>query len=92
MARLGGNEFGVLLLNSSLIKGKTICQNLIEAINAIRFHSNEKVYRIGMSIGMVLFSDPDRSAGQLLSDADIACYTAKSEGRNQIFVFENGQT
>ena len=92
LARLGGNEFGVLLLNSSLIKGKTICQNLIEAINAIRFHSNEKVYRIGMSIGMVLFSDPDRSAGQLLSDADIACYTAKSEGRNQIFVFENGQT
>ena len=92
LARLGGDEFGVLLLNSSLTKGKTICQNLIEVINAIRFHSNEKVYRIGVSIGMVLFSDPDRSAGQLLSDADIACYAAKSEGRNQIFVFENGKT
>ena len=92
LARLGGDEFGVLLLNSALTKGKTICQNLIEVINAIRFHSNEKVYRIGVSIGMVLFSDPDRSAGQLLSDADIACYAAKSEGRNQIFVFENSKT
>lgn len=92
LARLGGDEFGVLLLNSALTKGKTICQNLIEVINAIRFHSNENVYRIGVSIGMVLFSDPDRSAGQLLSDADIACYAAKSEGRNQIFVFENAKT
>lgn len=92
LARLAGDEFGALLLNSSLTTGKKICQELIEEVNAIRFHWNDKIYRVGMSVGMVLLSNPERSASQLLSDADIACYAAKTEGRNQIFVFESEKT
>ena len=92
LARLAGDEFGVLILNSSLDTGKKICQELIEAVNSIRFHWNDKVYRLGMSVGMVALSDPERSASQLLSDVDIACYAAKSEGRNQIYVFESEKT
>lgn len=92
LARLAGDEFGVLLLNSSLATGKKIGQELIDEVNAIRFHWNDKIYRVGMSVGMVLSSDLERNASQLLSDADIACYAAKTEGRNQIFVFESGKT
>lgn len=91
IARLVGDEFGILLFNSSLESGKNICQELIELVNAIRFRWNDKYYRIGMSIGMVLLSDVTRSANQMLRDADVACYAAKTEGRNQIFVFEDTQ-
>lgn len=92
LARLWGDEFGILLLNSSLTAGENTCKKLIDEINSIRFRWNAKIYRIGVSIGMVLFVDPDRTATQLLSDADMACYAAKAEGRNQFFIFESDKS
>ncbi|HVT62716.1 MAG TPA: EAL domain-containing protein, partial [Legionellaceae bacterium] len=91
IARLGGDEFGLLLLNSSLAQAKTLCQTIIEDIAAIRFTWDKKIFRIGMSIGIVPLLGAHRNSSQLLSDADIACYAAKAEGRNQIFVFEEKQ-
>jgi len=89
LARLGGDEFGIILLNSSVITGRAICQELIELVNAMRFRWEGKLYRIGMSIGMVIMRNSTRTAGHLLRDADIACYTAKTDGRNQLSVFED---
>lgn len=89
LARLGGDEFGILLLNDSLIAAKKVCQQLIDMVNSISFQWNNKTHRIGVSIGMVLMSDDMLSASQLLSAADMACYSAKAEGRNQLFVYKN---
>jgi diguanylate cyclase (GGDEF)-like protein/PAS domain S-box-containing protein len=91
LARLGGDEFGMLLSNTSLKDGKIICQELIELFNSKRFVWNNNTYHVDMSIGMVMLSDSKRSPSQLLSDADLACYAAKSEGRNRIFVYQNDQ-
>ena len=91
LARLGGDEFGILILNNSLATGKEICQQFIDQINSVRFAWNNKIYRIGVSIGMILMSDVTLSASQLLSDADVACYTAKANGRNQIFVYQTSE-
>lgn len=88
LARLGGDEFGILLLNCSLSSGKKIIQELINLINSIRFSWKNTYYRVGVSIGMVLLDDNKLSAGELLSEADIACYSAKAAGRNQLFVYQ----
>lgn len=88
LARLGGDEFGILLFGGSVSDGKQICENLIEVVNAIRFHWEGKTYHIGLSIGMEVLSDRSLSATQLLSDTDLACYAAKAEGRNQIYIFD----
>ena len=92
LARLGGDEFGVLLSNQSEETGMALSQQLIKLINSIRFRWNGKLLKIEVSIGMVVISHKTRSAEQLLSDADIACYTAKAEGRNRVFVYQNSQT
>lgn len=92
LARLGGDEFGILLSNCSLKAGKKIATELIDLINNIRFPWKNKIFRIGVSIGMVLMTDKTASASQLLSEADVACYSAKAEGRNRIFVYQAGET
>ncbi|OGT46408.1 MAG: hypothetical protein A3E83_06415 [Gammaproteobacteria bacterium RIFCSPHIGHO2_12_FULL_41_20] len=92
LARLGGDEFGLILTNCSLSAGKKICQELINLINAIRFLWENKVYKIGVSIGMLAIVDKTLSTNQLLSEADVACYAAKTEGRNRIFIYQAEKT
>lgn len=91
IARLGGDEFAILLLNCSLSAGKQIAQELINLLSSIRFPWNNKTYRISVSIGMVLMSNPTTSSGQLLTEADVACYSAKARGRNCYFVYHSDE-
>ena len=88
LARLGGDEFGILLSNCDLSTGKIICQQIIDLINAFRFPWKNKIYRIGVSIGLVLMFDKMLSTNQLLSAADVACYSAKAAGRNQFIIYK----
>ena len=87
LARLGGDEFGILLFTGSVDDNISTCNQLIHIINSIRFYWENRIYRIGASIGMVVLSNNTHTAEQLLSYADVACYAAKAEGRNQVFVY-----
>src|SRR3990167_1554843 len=89
VARLGGDEFGILLTNCSIDEGKSIGYKLIKMINSLRFSWDNKIYRLGASIGMVLVKSTELSANQLLSAADVSCHTAKISGRNQINVYQS---
>ena len=91
LARLGGDEFGILFSNTSLISGKERCQQLIKLVSSTRFPWNKNTYHVDTSIGMVIVDDNTRSPSQLLSDADLACYAAKSEGRNRVFIYQSDQ-
>ncbi len=43
---------------------------------------------VGVSIGIVMSTGPDQSVDDLLSNADVAMYTAKEQGRRQYAVFD----
>ena len=88
LARLGGDEFGILLAQCSHETGKRVVQEIIDLVNALRFPWKNKIYRIGVSIGIVVMSDKMLSTNQLLSEADVACYAAKAAGRNQAIVYK----
>ena len=88
LARLGGDEFGILLAHCSHETGKRVVQEIIDLVNALRFPWKNKIYRIGVSIGIVVMSDKMLSTNQLLSEADVACYAAKAAGRNQAIVYK----
>tara|TARA_A200000113_G_scaffold98386_2_gene88179 strand:- start:835 stop:1776 length:942 start_codon:yes stop_codon:yes gene_type:complete len=45
---------------------------------------DNRIFNLGVSIGMVVCDDNTVSAGQYLSMADAACYFAKEQGRNQV--------
>lgn len=88
LARLGGDEFSLLIKDCSLEKALEIAEDLLAAIRDFRFSWEGRNFEIGGSIGLVPMTADAESTAQLLSQADVACYTAKELGRNRVYVYE----
>ena len=86
-ARLGGDEFGVLLPNCPEERALGIAHVLRESIHDFRFVWRDKVFQIGVSIGLIMLKVGMHSTAEILSAADVACYAAKEEGRNRVHVY-----
>ena len=91
IARLGGDEFGVLLQDCEMERAETIADNLRQAIRDFRFAWQDVVMQVGVSIGIVNISRASDSIGEVLSAADVACYSAKEAGRNRIHTYQQGK-
>ncbi|HIE55887.1 MAG TPA: EAL domain-containing protein, partial [Chromatiaceae bacterium] len=87
LARLGGDEFGLILESCHLDEAKRVAQTLLQVVNDFRFYWKDKIYTIGMSIGILAIEDHGTEASHLMSLADAACYRAKEEGRNRYYVY-----
>lgn len=92
LARIGGDEFGILLLNCSLSQAESVCEKIISTVSTIRFTWEDTVYDIGASIGIVSVNSKSRNIAEVMSQADVACYAAKHGGRNRCSIYENGHT
>ncbi|MEE9354728.1 MAG: EAL domain-containing protein [Methylococcaceae bacterium] len=86
LARLGGDEFGVLLNGCSLEKAEEIAECLRKTTEDYRFSWEDKVFRIGASIGVVPITSNQIRMTDLLKAVDSACYVAKENGRNCVHV------
>jgi diguanylate cyclase (GGDEF)-like protein/PAS domain S-box-containing protein len=85
-ARLGGDEFGLLLLGCPLEKARQIADDVVRSISQYRFVWKDKIFSIGVSVGLVEISRESGSLEELLSAADSACYVAKKQG-NHVHVY-----
>ncbi len=88
LARLGGDEFGILLDNCPIETATTIAENILTKINDFVFQWQSKSMDITTSIGLVGINNKSRNVSQVLSSADIACYTAKDLGRNRLHIYK----
>lgn len=88
LARLGGDEFGVLLENCPFDRGLKIAEFLSEAVSNFNFRWRDKTYHFSVSIGVVVIDSSCNSVDDVLTNADIACYSAKDQGRNRIIVYQ----
>ncbi|MCU7853025.1 MAG: EAL domain-containing protein [Candidatus Thiodiazotropha sp. (ex Monitilora ramsayi)] len=88
LARLGGDEFGVLLSNCDRSHALRVANLLRERIKDHRFVWQDRVFEVGASIGIVEINEISSDISQVLSQADMACYAAKDDGRNRVHVFE----
>ena len=68
-------------------QGTRVTEKLLTTINDFRFVWEDRVFSIGISIGMVAIDQHTISATDVLADADTACYAAKEGGRNRIHVY-----
>jgi diguanylate cyclase (GGDEF)-like protein len=87
VARLGGDEFCVLLENCALEYAVRVSDELIGNLRGLQFEWQGVFHTIGGSVGITLITPDTEDAGQALVEADLACYTAKNLGRDQIHVY-----
>jgi diguanylate cyclase (GGDEF)-like protein/PAS domain S-box-containing protein len=87
VARLGGDEFGVLLIRCPLDKARQIADDVCRAVRDHRFVWQDKIFTVGVSIGLVEVGRDGVSISDLLAAADSACYVAKQQGRGQVHVY-----
>jgi diguanylate cyclase (GGDEF)-like protein/PAS domain S-box-containing protein len=87
VARLGGDEFALLLIGCPLDKARQIADDVCQAVRDFRFVWQDKIFTIGVSIGLVEVSRDSTSLEDLLGAADSACYVAKQEGRGRVHVY-----
>jgi len=87
VARVGGDEFAMLLAGCPLDKARQIADDICGAVANHRFSWQDHVFDMGVSIGLVETGPESISAETVLSAADSACYVAKQEGRGRHHVY-----
>ncbi|MCC5632867.1 EAL domain-containing protein [Nostoc sphaeroides CHAB 2801] len=88
LARIGGDEFGLLLNQCSLQQAQRVSNTIRQKVQELRFIWQEKLFTIGISIGLVMIDTQSKSVAHVLSLADAACYAAKNRGRNRVQVYQ----
>ena len=81
-ARIGGEEFAVLLYDTSIEDARNVAQNIAEKIEEYKFLDKEKRINVTVSIGVSSINNGVASLDSLYYDADQKLYAAKKSGRN----------
>jgi diguanylate cyclase (GGDEF)-like protein/PAS domain S-box-containing protein len=87
VARLGGDEFGVLLVGCPLEKARQIADDIWRAIGEYRFVWKDRIFSVGVSIGLVEVTRESNSLEEILGAADSACYVAKRQVDSHVHVY-----
>jgi diguanylate cyclase (GGDEF)-like protein/PAS domain S-box-containing protein len=80
VGRVGGDEFGMLLVGCPLEKARQIADDVCRAVNDFRFVWKDKIFNVGVSIGLVELARDSGTMEESLAAADSACYVAKRQG------------
>lgn len=83
LARLSGDEFGVLLQGCTLAEAEPLVNKLLDAARRYRFQWMDRKYSVTFSIGVAQVDASTESVGHVLSLADAACHAAKQAGRDR---------
>lgn len=88
-ARLGGEEFALLLTDTPFETGLAVVDRIREEVAALRLPEVPQL-ALTVSIGVIDITQRDDEAEALLNDVDAAVYVAKARGRNQTIAFPTG--
>ena len=84
-ARIGGEEFALVLENSSVEAGHQIGERIRQDVEDLVFmHPEKGTVKITLSMGLSMFPRDGEDKETLRSRADDALYLAKNSGRNQV--------
>ena len=87
VARIGGDEFGMLLIGCPLDKARQIADDVCHSVADHRFVWRDKIFNLGVSVGLVEISHESGTIEELLAAADSACYVAKKQGAGRVAVY-----
>lgn len=86
--RLGGNEFGMILVKCSIETSKDVANQICSQINQTPFTWKDHTIDSTVSIGLADFDIESDSYDTLMRKAGVACQSAKDLGRNRVVVYE----
>lgn len=86
ICRLGGDEFAIALINDHQKNSFLVAQRIFEDM-APSLSVENREFIVTCSIGIADFRDNNLAMNDVLKQADLAMYKAKSEGRNRLHYF-----
>jgi diguanylate cyclase (GGDEF)-like protein/PAS domain S-box-containing protein len=89
VARLGGDEFGILLERCDKERAMELAETLRLAVEEYRFAWQHAYTNVRCSIGVVIINEDSQDVASVMSHADVACYSAKDMGRNQVHLYQD---
>ncbi|HEY2465562.1 MAG TPA: EAL domain-containing protein [Steroidobacteraceae bacterium] len=87
VGRIGGDEFALLLVGCPLEKARQIADNVVRSVNDYRFVWKDKIFNVGVSIGLVEIGRDSGTIEDIINSADSACYVAKKQGGLHVHVY-----
>ncbi|HEY2161783.1 MAG TPA: EAL domain-containing protein [Solirubrobacteraceae bacterium] len=88
VARVGGDEFSVLMTDVTAERARAAAYDLLGSIHAnCRPMFGGRLLRAAVSIGLTSFESDDATSSEVLVNADLAMYAAKSSGRDGVVVY-----
>ena len=85
-SRWGGEEFLVVLPESTIERASSAAESLRQRIAAASVRDGTNIVRVTTSIGITIARPGETDIPRLLGRADAALYQAKSDGRNRVMV------
>jgi diguanylate cyclase (GGDEF)-like protein len=92
LARIGGDEFGVLLEDCEQVQAGLVASTMREQIGQQGFIWDDRHFDLSASIGIAEINESIDDVSELLRQADAACYVAKERGRNQVHTYQPDDT
>jgi len=92
LARIGGDEFGVLMEHCKIEQAMRVANVIREAVEEFRFVWGDKTFSVGASIGVTTITLLSKDVTEILKQADAACYAAKESGRNRVHLYNEKDT
>ena len=86
VARMGGDEFCVLLPNTDLAEAVAVAERLREEVDGLVIRYQGETVRIRASLGVASSEQCGLAWQRLMDHSDAALYQAKRDGRNQVVV------
>ncbi len=87
VARVGGDDFLILLPNTSESSGITMVEQLLGVVDDFRYTWEGKIFNVSACAGLVLFKPCEYTPAALAIALDTAFYAAKNKGHGQLHVY-----
>ena len=91
-ARVGGDEFAVLLEHCTPSDAMRIANQIRQTIRDFQFFWRDRHFNVGVSIGVVPIHAESGSKVRIMSLADASCYVAKQQGRNRVHLYRDNDS
>ncbi|WEK03537.1 MAG: PAS domain S-box protein [Candidatus Devosia phytovorans] len=88
-ARIGGDEFAVVLNDCPGDGGRAVADKIVRAIAALAFQWAGRDYPISASVGVTMITEAQPTPLGFMGEADAACYAAKARGRGMAVHFSD---